>query len=317
MRYWVIAPNENGALYESVWNFDLEQSCISIGWAKIGDVSKMTRDQLQEKVVAAYPESAHTLVTNMLWNFYHEIKVGDVIVARRGLRVISGVGTVEQKAQFLPGTNDRINHPHFLKVSWHAAPRNVSLGANIFHPRSVAEIPREKFEIVTNQAASAGSLPAAADTAIPVIENPEITSEQMLLFGIEKELESFLVSNWGSVFRDLEVYVDENGRDGQQYPTEIGPIDILAVERQSGNFVVIELKRNRSSDQALGQVQRYMGWVKATLCRDNQKKVRGLIVCGEEDPRLTYAMTVTQNIKLQYYKVSFSLSDEPPKRIES
>ena len=139
----------------------------------------------------------------------------------------------------------------------------------------------------------------------------------MLLFGIEKELESFLVSNWGSVFRELEVYVDVNGRDGQQYPTEIGPIDILAVERQSGNFVVIELKRNRSSDQALGQVQRYMGWVKATLCKDNQKKVRGLIVCGEEDPRLTYAMAVTQDIKLQYYKVSFLLSDKPPKKAES
>jgi len=317
MRYWVIAPYENGPLYAIVWNFDFQQGWISIGWSAVGDVSKMTRAQLQEKVVAAYPDSAHTLVANMLWNFYHEIEVGDVILARRGLQVLSGVGKVKQKAEFLHGTNDRIDHPHFLKVSWHAAPCNVSLGANIFHQRAVAEITQEKFEAVTKRAALSGSLPLATESDIPAIEETETISEQMLLFGIEKELESFLISNWGSVFSDLEVYVDANGRDGQQYPTEIGPIDILAVERQSGNFVVIELKRNRSSDQALGQVQRYMGWVKTTLCRDNQKKVRGLIVCGEEDPRLTYAMTVTQEIKLQYYKVSFSLSDEPPKRIES
>ncbi len=41
---------------------------------------------------------------------------------------------------------------------------------------------------------------------------------------------------------------------------------ILAVEPKTHSFVVIELKKGRPSDQVIGQVLRYMGWVKKNLC---------------------------------------------------
>ena len=45
-RYWVIAPVESKPpeLFDKVWQFDLVNNLISIGWKQLGDVSKMSRD---------------------------------------------------------------------------------------------------------------------------------------------------------------------------------------------------------------------------------------------------------------------------------
>src|SRR5208337_498229 len=48
-----------------------------------------------------------------------------------------------------------------------------------------------------------------------------------------------------------------NGRSGIEFPTAVGPIDILAIDA-SGDFFVFELKRARSPDHAIGQPTRYM-----------------------------------------------------------
>ena len=53
-----------------------------------------------------------------------------------------------------------------------------------------------------------------------------------------------------------------------------------------------------------------MGWVKQSLCKDGQG-VKGLVICGERDPKLIYALAMTTNIELQYYSVAFKLGDTP------
>jgi restriction system protein len=299
-RFWIIAPIANGDLYDRVWEFDVANNCISIGWRGVGDVSKMRREELQSKVESTYPERAHTLITNMIWNFYHEIQIGDVIVARRGLQILSGVGDVTGKASFIPERDTGIDHPNFLQVSWRDAPRNIKYGCNVFERRSVAETDETNFKLlIQNQ-----------EPVLPETEQQAV-SESTSVFVLEKYLEEFIISNWGTIFADLEVYVDEKGKEGRQYKTDnIGFIDILAIDKQSRGFVVIELKRDRTSDQVVGQVQRYMGWVKAKLCTNDQS-VRGLIICSEEDERLKYAMMMVQGVKVQYYKMSFALSDAP------
>ncbi len=90
-RYWVIAPVESKPreLFDKVWEFDLANNLISIGWKQLGDVSKISRDELADAIGSAYPEKPPTtksLFANMIWAFYHEIMPGDVILARRGAR---------------------------------------------------------------------------------------------------------------------------------------------------------------------------------------------------------------------------------------
>ena len=71
-----------------------------------------------------------------------------------------------------------------------------------------------------------------------------------------------------------------------QYPTSVGYIDILCKDKK-GNFVVLELKRDKSSDRTVGQIQRYMVWVEENLAGDNA--VRGIIVVKEADDQMRYS----------------------------
>jgi restriction system protein len=134
-------------------------------------------------------------------------------------------------------------------------------------------------------------------------------------FVLEKYLEEFIVTNFNSIFKGkLQMYEDAAGADGradgQQYTTDIGPIDILATEPESGSFMVIELKKGRPSDQVIGQILRYMGWVKRKLCKDGQG-VKGLVICRDPDPKLSYALEMTNNIDVRYYSVRFELKESP------
>ena len=128
---------------------------------------------------------------------------------------------------------------------------------------------------------------------------------------LEKYLEEFIVSNFETIFKGkYKVYEESEEVDGQQYHTDIGPIDILAIETKSCSFVVIELKKGRPSDQVIGQILRYMGWVKMNLCKDGQS-VKGLIICHDPDPKLSYALEMTNNIDVRYYSASFKLRENP------
>jgi hypothetical protein len=72
----------------------------------------------------------------------------------------------------------------------------------------------------------------------------------------------------------------------------------------------MELKKGRPSDQVVGQILRYMGWVKKNLCTNGQA-VKGLIICREQDPKLSFALEMTTNIEVRYYSVSFKLAESP------
>lgn len=145
--------------------------------------------------------------------------------------------------------------------------------------------------------------------ASPPVDQDETVDQSA--FVLEKYLEDFIVGNFHNIFKGvLRIYEDGEEVDGQQFPTDIGPIDILAVDPHSRFFTVIELKKGRPSDQVVGQILRYMGWVKKNLCREDQD-VKGLVICHEPDPKLTYALAMTKNIDVRYYKVSFNLRETP------
>jgi hypothetical protein len=57
-RYWVIAPAESQplALFDKVWQFDLANRLISIGWREAGDLSQMSREELSDALASAFPE---------------------------------------------------------------------------------------------------------------------------------------------------------------------------------------------------------------------------------------------------------------------
>lgn len=126
-------------------------------------------------------------------------------------------------------------------------------------------------------------------------------------FSLEYQLRDFLAANLETIKindKRLRLYVDPTGRDGIEFPTAVGLIDILAYD-ENGAFVVFELKRANSPDRAVGQLARYMGWVQQTIGRD--RKVFGIIVAKTISDNLRYAVSVVPNVSLFEYQVEFHL----------
>jgi predicted Mrr-cat superfamily restriction endonuclease len=136
-RYWVMAPVESKPpeLFDKVWQFDLANDLISVGWQELGDVSQKSRDELSKAVASTYsdkPQQTKGLYANMLWAFYHEIRPGDFVIARRGRKSLAAVGKVDESAIYTPGKNPAIGHPGFLKVAWQEQPRDKVFSSVVF-----------------------------------------------------------------------------------------------------------------------------------------------------------------------------------------
>lgn len=117
---------------------------------------------------------------------------------------------------------------------------------------------------------------------------------------MEGLLEDFLEKNLEYIENGLNLYHDEDGVPGRQYSTDVGPIDLLCRDME-GNFVILEIKKERGSDRTIGQITRYMGWVKEKLA--NNKDVRGIIIAHEKDRKLEYSLSVLNNIEVKYYRI--------------
>lgn len=141
----------------------------------------------------------------------------------------------------------------------------------------------------------------------PALIATDETVEDPSVFALEKHLEDFLVANWANteLGKSYDIYHDEES-DGQQYPADTGPIDILAISKDRKTLLVVELKKGRASDVVVGQIQRYMGYVKEELCEPDQQ-VKGVIIALEDDLRIKRALSVTQGIEFYRYQVSFKL----------
>ncbi|MCE5985217.1 endonuclease NucS domain-containing protein [Pseudomonas sp. LF19] len=158
--------------------------------------------------------------------------------------------------------------------------------------------------------------PGTPKTAIQAIENEDLAqegedtpdSDRETVFELEWQLRDFISHNIESLKvegKPLRLYVDSQGRDGVEYPTSVGPIDILALDSDD-SFVIFELKRGRVADRAIGQISRYMGWIKKNLAKE--KMVKGVIVAKSISANLRHAIVAVPNVSLFEYEVEFSLN---------
>ncbi|OGQ58115.1 MAG: hypothetical protein A3J24_06155 [Deltaproteobacteria bacterium RIFCSPLOWO2_02_FULL_53_8] len=118
-----------------------------------------------------------------------------------------------------------------------------------------------------------------------------------------------------SLERDLQIYFAqklneiEHGlslvKDGVEYNTTAGRIDILAKD-SNGGLVVIELKAGKANDKALGQILGYIGCLSGS---ENAKNVRGILIASSFEPRVVFAAKNLPQVKLVKYQLSFNLDE--------
>lgn len=197
-------------------------------------------------------------------------------------------------------------------------------GASLTHRRPVRwysrDIAREELsEALRNSAGSIGTVSNISKYALEIeglisgsqpasIIATDETIEDPSVFALEKHLEEFLVHNWHhtELGKEYDIYEDNGERVGQQFPSDTGPIDILAVSKDKKVLLVVELKRGRTSDVVVGQIQRYMGFVKEELAEATQT-VQGVIIAFEDDIKIRRALAVASNIDFFTYKIQFKL----------
>ena len=108
----------------------------------------------------------------------------------------------------------------------------------------------------------------------------------------ERNLEDFMVHHIEEIEPGLRVVE-------RQLSTPVGRLDLLC-EDADGDCVVVELKRTQGTDAAVGQILRYMGWVKESRCAG---RVRGIVVVAKKDQALLYAVSSVPNVQVKEFKL--------------
>ena len=238
------------------------------------------------------------LACGFTWTVSKGILKGDIVLCPNG----SGsyyVGEVISDYEFVK--EDIL--PHRRRVKWYPNTIDRSLMSDALKNSTgsigtVSNITKYSDEI---EKLLTGNVPS---TIFSTDSNVESVSE----FALEKHLEDFLVKNWNQtdLGKEFDIYQEDGELVGQQYPSDTGPIDILAISKDKKTLLVVELKKGRVSDIVVGQIQRYMGYVQEELAEPSQV-VKGVIIGSDNDLRIKRALVVTRNIEFFKYQISFKL----------
>lgn len=141
----------------------------------------------------------------------------------------------------------------------------------------------------------------------PKIYSNDETVEDPSAFALEEHLEDFLVKNWPytELGKEYDIY-EEDGEKAQQYQTDTGPLDILAISKDKKKLLVVELKKGRASDAVVGQILRYMSFVQEMLAEKDQS-VHGIVIALEDDQKIRRALAMVKNIQFYRYQINFKL----------
>jgi len=158
----------------------------------------------------------------------------------------------------------------------------------------------------TESVPSTGTSTSSQSVIYTTKEEEDLTPGEGTEFAYERDLQNYLVKNLHQIEPGLTLY-NEDGITGVEYPVGGRRIDILATDSDD-SLVVIELKVSKGHDRVIGQILRYLGWIKANLA-DEEQKVRGIIIAKDISEDLRLACSMTNDISLREYSISFSLDE--------
>lgn len=240
------------------------------------------------------------LSCGFLWTVAKGIRTGDVVLCPDGSGVYR-VGEVTGGYFHVPGGN----LPHRRPVRWlpgiiERSDMSESLQNSTGSVGTVCNISR------SGHAEEVARLVAGLQEHIRVVDEPLV--QDAAEFVMEKHLEDFLVRNWRQtdLGQEYDIFEEDGELVGQQYQTDTGPLDILAISKDRRQLLVVELKKGRASDVVVGQILRYMGYVQEELAEEGQT-VLGTIIALEDDQRIRRALRMTPNVDFYRYEISFRL----------
>ncbi len=114
VRYWLYAPGENARKWEQYYN----DGIMGIGWHEIGDLDQYkSKSEIQSALKSKLGDNtSQSNSAHALWQFRHEIKIGDIIFVKRGTSEVLGRGIVESDYEYNSEYDQE--YPNIRKVKW-------------------------------------------------------------------------------------------------------------------------------------------------------------------------------------------------------
>ncbi len=115
--YWLYSPGENAF----DWQRQYEAGVMAIGWSDVGDLRRFnSAAEIGEAVDAIYASGGKNPYNTRLAlsEIRFAAKPGDVVIAKRGRRLLLGAGIITGDYRF-EINNDEHGHGHEVAVDWH------------------------------------------------------------------------------------------------------------------------------------------------------------------------------------------------------
>lgn len=286
----------------------LDQNFIGINYGfneSLSPYLEETWSESREKIKPVYlrfnPDKTPVgagLSSGALWTFGRGMQRGDFIFCPDGngnyfYGEISGDYRYVHNSFF----------PHQRDVKWQISTFSRSEMSNDLKKSTGATLTIIEVTKFTDEIES-----LTGNTVRQTIYSNDETVEDPSKFALEKHLEDFLVYNWSQteLSEKYDLVTDDGIVVAQQYLSDTGPIDILALSKNKQEYLVIELKKGRASDVVVGQTLRYMGFVKKELAV-NGEQARGIVIALEDDLKLRNALSMVPAVDFFRYQVDFKL----------
>lgn len=204
-----------------------------------------------------------------------------------------------------PKIKDGTIAAHLLRMSVNSKSR-VHYGAKPGEDDLFFQVDSKHFRLYSPQNDPAPIHPGGEVEQAVQEEDQELADEGSPEFAYEKDLQNYLARNLHLIESGLTLFEDE-GINGLEFPVGGRFIDILAVD-SADNYVVIELKVSKGYDRVVGQLLRYMAWIKKNQTEPGQS-VRGIIAARHISDDLLLACSGVQGVQLFEYELSVSLRE--------
>lgn len=153
---WVIAPfdYEDPKTWQRVWENNIKKDFISIGWDWLGNVSKLTAEEIYQAHRKLSPKDSPrraSVDSKMLYKFWNSIKLGHTVVARRGRKSIAAIGKVTSDPYFSTAKTMKIfkpyePYPNHIDVKWDTEPRDIMFAKQVFGMQTIHSISDAKLK---------------------------------------------------------------------------------------------------------------------------------------------------------------------------
>jgi len=113
LNYWLYAPGDNARLWDEFY----QSNVMGIGWDYLGDLKEYnSRIEIENKIAEHRNDGKKPRNdSKAVWNFLREIKTGDVVYAKAGMKRIVGRGVVTGEYYY---DNDASEYKHRHKINW-------------------------------------------------------------------------------------------------------------------------------------------------------------------------------------------------------